>query len=150
MKLKIIKKISAFVTIIMTVYAFSINAFSIIDFSVGESGLINNDSTPYKVSIISGDKIAAVVPIGVGLRGDADGNGEVDLPDAVLIARYMLGTYGNDFVGSKGYTMADTNQDNLVELDDAVNIAKYILASGSHEEKWIAILGKDFFSNTDS
>lgn len=58
------------------------------------------------------------------IRGDANENCEVDLMDAVLIMKHLLGTYEfSEF----GLASADVDYNDEVELLDAVNIQKYIL-----------------------
>ena len=74
------------VSVISSVLYFNYGALSIIDFSAGENELINNETTPFKVNITSGNKIAAVIPVGIGVRGDADESGNVSLYDAIEIS----------------------------------------------------------------
>lgn len=143
MKFKKIKK-----TILCTAFSVlafmtvGIDAFSLIDYSAGESGLVNNESTPYKVNIVAEGKNVAVVPIGIGLRGDADASNDVSIYDAIKIAKHQIGIAGDDFKGSFGYAMADTNSDGNVDIYDAINIAKYLITKGTHDEKWKKILEK--------
>lgn len=121
--------------------AFGLDAFSLVDSGAGESGLIMDDTTPYTVNITSGDKVAAIIPVGVGLRGDADENNSISLYDAIEISGYLIGIAKDDFEQSAGFYWADTNLSGKVDLYDAVNVAKYLITQGSHDEKWQKILG---------
>lgn len=119
---------------------FGMDAFSLIDFSVGESGLISNDTTPYKVNIIADGQIAAVVPIGIGVRGDSDESGDISLYDAIAIAKYIMGIAPEGFEDSLGFAMSDTDLSGNVDLYDAINVARYLITDGTHEERWQKIL----------
>lgn len=142
MKLRKKIKTAACITAAVSAFlSFGMNAFSIIDFSAGESGLICDETTPYKVNIVSEGKNAAVIPVGVGLRGDADGNGSISIIDAIKISRYIIGNAGDDFAGSFGFAMADTNLSGKVDIVDAINVSKYLMTKGTHEERWKIILG---------
>lgn len=124
------------------VLTFGTNAFSLIDDSVGEDKLINNEDTPYRVNIVADGVNAAVVPIGIGFRGDANASGKVDLYDAIRIAEYMAKLTDKGYVDTIGFAMADTNLDSKVDLYDAINVAMYLITSGTHDEKWEKILAK--------
>lgn len=137
---KTLKMLACTVSASVAFLTFGIDAFSLIDFSVGESGLISNDTTPYKVNIIADGQTAAVVPIGIGVRGDADESGDISLYDAVAIAKYIMGIAQEGFESSLGFAMSDTNLSGSVDLYDAVNVARYLITSGTHEERWQKIL----------
>ncbi len=139
-----VKKILSAVGACIAFLAFGMNAFSIVDYSAGESGLISDETTKYKVNMLDADgKNIAVVPVGIGVRGDADGSGSTDLQDAIIIAKYLVGGGEKDFEGSFGYIMSDGNLDKKVDLRDAINVAKYLVTQGSHEERWQKILGNN-------
>ncbi|MCM1226891.1 MAG: dockerin type I domain-containing protein [Clostridium sp.] len=143
MKLKVVlKTIFCTAAAAAAVLTFGINAFSLIDDSVGEDKLINNEDTPYKVNIVADGVNAAVVPIGIGFRGDADSSGGVSLYDAIRIAEYMAKITDKGYEDTIGFAMADTNLDGKVDLYDAINVAKYLITSGTHDEKWEKILAK--------
>lgn len=137
----IIKKIMCSVTTVMAVMIFGLNAFSLLDFGAGESDLINNESTPYKVNIIADNQIVSIVPMGIGLRGDADESGAVSLQDAVEISRSVMNIADENYKNTLGYAMADTNNDGKVSLMDVVNVATYIIRQGTPEERWQNVLG---------
>ncbi len=121
---------------------FGFNAFSIIDYSAGESMLINNASTPSKVNVKSGSVVAAIIPVGVGVRGDADGNGAVDLYDVIKIAKYLIKTTEAGYEDTLGFAMADVDLSKKVDLYDAINVAKYMmLREGTEEQKWVKLTG---------
>lgn len=138
----VLKTIFCMAASVAAVLSFGINTFSLIDDSVGEDSLINNEYTPYKVNIVADGVNAAVVPIGIGFRGDADDSDSVTLYDAIRIAEYMAKITDKDYENTIGFAMADTNLDGKVDLYDAINVAKYLVTSGTHDEKWEKILAK--------
>lgn len=138
---KILKTTLCTAAAVSAFLAFGLDAFSLVDFSAGESGLISNDTTKYKVNITADGKTAAVVPIGIGIRGDADESGDISLYDAVAISKYIMGIAPEGFEDSLGFAMSDTNLSGKVDLYDAINVAKYLITQGTHEERWQAILG---------
>lgn len=137
----IIKKALCAVSAAASLMVFGLDVFSLTDFGAGESGLIDNETTPYSVSIAADGKTVAIIPVGVGLRGDADENDSISLYDAVKISGYLIGKDGEAFEASAGFYYADTNLSGKVDLYDAVNIAKYLITQGSHDERWQEILG---------
>ncbi|MCM1226532.1 MAG: S8 family serine peptidase [Clostridium sp.] len=81
-------------------------------------------------------EILSGVPVKVGLAGDADMNGIVDLYDAIKIAKYMVwqknpnSQYKNEFIGFEGSFeeyLSDCDKDGKIGLYDAVEIAKMLL-----------------------
>lgn len=58
------------------------------------------------------------------IKGDANGNGVIDLEDAILIAKFIINPKTMNLEQQKA---ADYNGDNKVDLQDAVCIAKYLL-----------------------
>ena len=138
---KVIKSVLCTASAAAAIAMYGLDVFSLTDFSAGESGLINDETTPYTVNITAGGKTVSVVPVGVGLRGDADESGNISLYDAVKISGYLIGKSGEDFEESTGFYWADTNLSGKVDLYDAVNIAKYLITSGNHDERWQKILG---------
>lgn len=138
---KIIKTALCTAAAASAILAFGLDAFSLIDFSAGESGLISNDTTPYKVNIVADGKTAAVVPIGIGVRGDSDESGDVSLYDAIIISKYIMGIADKGFENTLGFAMSDTNLNGSVDLYDAINVARYLITNGTHEERWQKILG---------
>jgi pectate lyase C len=56
-----------------------------------------------------------------GMRGDVNGDGQVNIVDALLIAQYYVGLNPSGF----NYAYADTNCDNTVTIVDALLVAQY-------------------------
>ena len=121
---RFIKILACSVSVISSVLYFNYGALSIIDFSAGENELINNETTPFKVNITSGNKIAAVIPVGIGVRGDADESGNVSLYDAIEISKYLINKPKEGYLDSLGFAMSDTDLNGQVDLYDAINVAK--------------------------
>lgn len=143
MKIKrFIKLTACFASIILSVLFLNFGVFSLIDFSAGENELINNETTPFKVNITSNNKIAAVIPVGIGIRGDADESGDVSLYDAIEISKYLIGISREDYPESLGFAMSDTDLNNQVDLYDAINVAKYLIYTGTPEERWERIFNE--------
>lgn len=72
------------------------------------------------------------------IKGDVNGNGEVDIDDAVCILRHLVNKPNDHFVEAA----ADVNGNNEIDIDDAVMILKYLVGkinalsrdSGSHKK----------------
>ena len=58
------------------------------------------------------------------LRGDANGDGVVDIDDAARVAQYLLKL---SEIKSEHMLQADANNDGAVDIDDAARIAQYLL-----------------------
>ena len=58
-----------------------------------------------------------------GVKGDANGNGDVDITDVLMIVDYVLGRINPDF----NYINADVNRDGTVNLSDALYIVDYFI-----------------------
>ena len=58
------------------------------------------------------------------LRGDISGNGEIDLYDAIEIAKYIMGMVSFD---SEQCEVADYDGNGTVDLYDAIGVARYIM-----------------------
>ncbi len=56
-----------------------------------------------------------------GLLGDVNGNGTIDIVDALLVAQYYVGLNPSGFIA----TNADVNRDGSVTIVDALRIAQY-------------------------
>jgi hypothetical protein len=63
------------------------------------------------------------IPIFTVLLGDANGDGVVNISDAVLVVNYILGDRESDII----FENADINQDNEINVTDAVGIVNIIL-----------------------
>ena len=57
-------------------------------------------------------------------NGDISGNGQIDLYDAVIISKYLLGMVE---LSEEEIQIADYNGDGSVDLYDAISIAEYLL-----------------------
>lgn len=73
---------------------------------------------------------------GLGLRGDANNDGSVDIYDTIKVARYMIGA--EKLKVNETY-QADVNGNNKVDLQDAIAISRYTLAADK-TNAWEAIL----------
>jgi len=116
------------------------------------SGAIISDAAPkkadmkYSVGIETDGDQADIIPVGIGLRGDADGDEKLTARDAALIARYranvsMNPNYLPDFENSLGGTMADVDTDGKVSVRDAAAISRYLSQKYSKPDiKWEDVL----------
>ncbi|MCP4104231.1 MAG: CocE/NonD family hydrolase, partial [Desulfobacteraceae bacterium] len=67
-----------------------------------------------------------VVPVGGEYeRGDADGNGEIEIYDALLIAQYDVGLKTQDDI--PGFASADVDGNGKVNIFDALRIAEFVV-----------------------
>lgn len=76
------------------------------------------------------------------VKGDVSGNGEVDLYDAIIIAKYGLGMV--EFTDTLRET-ADYNGDGTVDLYDVIGIASYLLNTGNFTTGWVTENGKKYY-----
>ena len=60
------------------------------------------------------------------MRADVNGDGVIDLRDAVLLMRAAIGTYELTSVGSLAH---DINGDGVINITDAITIMRQVLAS---------------------
>lgn len=65
----------------------------------------------------------ASVTVSDVLKGDANGNGEVDIDDAVCILRRLVNKPNDTFIEAA----ADVNGNNEIDIDDAVMILKFLV-----------------------
>lgn len=79
-----------------------------------------------------------------GIRGDMNGDGEVTLRDATLIAKYL---HDDDY--EKLTVKADYNTDGYVNVRDAAKIAKEIMTSGIYGDKQMMFGDADLSGNVD-
>lgn len=85
---------------------------------VSTSSFTKNDEDIYEKSI------SVAFPISDYMPGDANFDGNVDLYDAIEIAKYLV---DNNYFNSEQYKAADINMDTKVDLYDAIEIAKTLL-----------------------
>jgi len=57
----------------------------------------------------------------VGVKGDANGSGSIDIVDALMVAQYFVGLIPTGFVAAN----ADVNCDGVIDIVDALRIAQY-------------------------
>jgi hypothetical protein len=57
-----------------------------------------------------------------GIRGDVNGDGVVNINDALLIARYVAGLNPPNFILAN----ADYNSDGTVSITDALMVARHV------------------------
>ena len=89
--------------------------------------IMNNNSgdfhaTPAGHSYMKGQILAALVPEEDGLLGDADGSGEVDYVDAMLVLQYHTGVITNDALA---LAQCDVDGSGAVDYVDAMLILQY-------------------------
>ncbi|MBE6844228.1 MAG: hypothetical protein E7508_00750 [Ruminococcus sp.] len=93
---------------------------------------VKDDDMKYTVEIVDADKeVLDIIPIGIGVRGDANTDGKVTVSDASHIARYLANisinkNYMPGFKGSLGEAMGDANADGKLTVSDAAKIARYL------------------------
>lgn len=96
------------------------------------SSAVKNDDMKYSAEIVSADgEVIDIVPIGIGVRGDANSDGEVSVRDAAQVASYLAKysknkNYMPGYRDSLGGAMADANADGKLNVRDAAAIAKYL------------------------
>lgn len=74
----------------------------------------------------------------VALRGDVNGDGNVDLYDAILVTKKMMSI---ENFNKKQDFFANVNEDTAVDLYDAIGICRYGMASDK-ENAWGEIISK--------
>jgi lysophospholipase L1-like esterase len=83
---------------------------------------------PPLAALLSGSTpTSAPTPTG-GTRGDANGNGSIDIVDALLVAQYYVGLNPSGFIPAN----ADTNCDNAINIVDALLIAQLYVGLITH------------------
>lgn len=76
----------------------------------------------YEASELDGTVfIARFISTGTAFPGDADGNGSLNIADAVLALRYAMGLIGEDAIDLLN---ADINSDGSVNISDAIEILR--------------------------
>ncbi len=114
---------------VVIVIAFSLSAVVI------AGAAVKNDDMKYSVDIVDADgqKIADIpsIPIGIGLRGDANSDNKVNARDAAQVASYLAKSSTNKnhmpgYKNSLGGAMADANADGKLNVRDAAAIAGYL------------------------
>ena len=102
----------------------STNGTSSLNLSVTTFKDATNDTNPIPYIVQNGTYITA-------LNGDVNGDGVVDIADAMYLAKHVLGKSGFEetLVGA-----ADVNGDGVVDIADAMYLAKHVLGKSGFEE----------------
>lgn len=101
----------------------------------------------YSVGIKVGGMTAGYVPVGIGTRGDANGDGNLSAGDAAYIASYRANAsidpdYMPEYEYSLNGAMADADNNGKVSAGDAAAIAKFLaMRSINADITWEEILG---------
>ncbi|MCP4112977.1 MAG: hypothetical protein GY749_46860 [Desulfobacteraceae bacterium] len=66
-----------------------------------------------------------MIPARAYERGDADGNGEIEIYDALIIAQYDVGLKTQDEL--PGFASADVDGNGKVNIFDALRIAEFVV-----------------------
>ena len=82
----------------------------------------------YTYDAVGNRKSQTVTIVKVIVKGDANGDGTVDVEDVVAIVNKILGSPAANF----NETAADVNGDGKIDVDDVVAVVNIILDSGSH------------------
>ncbi len=99
-----------------------------------------NDDMKFTAQIVDeSQNVLDTIPFGIGVRGDANGNGKLDIRDAALITRNLAKSYFDpnlmpEFLNTLGGAMADANNDGKVNVRDAAAIARLMAARYVHPE----------------
>lgn len=107
-----------------------VTAVSYIKFNSVPSEVYDGINEYYNIPVraeykgIQTESIITVKIKGRIILGDVSGNKKVDLQDAILIAKYLLGStkFDNDQMKA-----ADYNENGTIDLLDVIGIAKYLL-----------------------
>lgn len=137
------------------------NIYSLSTLSLGSENLTGNDGTIRKLTLQIDDNMpegtyavsikkasyaklngalvklqntTSSVKVEDYILGDVNGNGQVDIGDAVSVVNYLVGKESHNFVEKA----ADTNKNGQVDIGDAVSIVNFLVGktiSFSREEK---------------
>ena len=105
---------------------------------VGKSGdtcSLNLSVTTFKDATPVGNEMPYIVRNGTYtillLNGDVNGDGVVDLHDALYLAKHVLGITGFEVIIVEA---ADVNDDKVIDIADAMYLTKYVLGIAGFEE----------------
>jgi len=102
--------------------------------SIGDTCSLNLCVTTFKDATQEGDEMPYVVHNGTytaALNGDVNGNGVVDIHDAMYLAKHVLGIAGFEAIIVEA---ADVNDDKVIDIADAMYLAKHVLRIAGFEE----------------
>ena len=113
-------------------------AFANVTFEpIGNSGdtcSLNLSVTTFKDATPIGNEMPYIVRNGtyaILLNGDVNGDGVVDMHDAMYLAKHVLGITGFEVIIVEA---ADVNDDKVIDIADSMYLAKYVLGIAGFEE----------------
>lgn len=120
--------------------AYNIGVKNVSDLATADNTTITDYNVKNsKVEVVEEAKAVTnyiVTDNGLGLRGDVNNDGSVDVYDAIKVAKYMV---GKEKLMVNETCLADVNQNNKVELQDTIAISRYTLAA-EKSNAWESIL----------
>ena len=102
--------------------------------SAGGTCFLNLSVTTFKDATAVGNPMPYVVKNGTytaAMNGDVNGNGVVDMHDAMYLAKHVLNTPGFTEIVAEA---ADVNGDGGVTSHDVMYLAKYLIGIGGYDE----------------
>lgn len=93
------------------------------DMGVWETRMVLTDGTPVVPETAPG--IVEILPAAMFIRGDANGDGLVDIGDAMFVLAYLVGT-----VSSSCPDPLDVNADGVLDLSDFTYLTHYLFQNG--------------------
>lgn len=111
---------------------------------------VNRGTSPdmkYSAGVKVNGMTAGYVPVGIGIRGDANNDGTLTAADAAYIANYLANksidpNYMPDFEDSLGGAMADADDNGRLSARDSASIAKYLAVKSIDPDiTWEGVLG---------
>ena len=90
-----------------------------------EDAAVKASHAYFTAAIAQGDQLTSI-PIRVGLLGDVNGDGLVNITDVVLLVDYVLGINDPSFIKAN----ADINADDSINILDATLLVNIIMEKG--------------------
>ena len=100
----------------------------------GDTCSLNLSVTTFKDATPIGNEMPYIVRNGtyaILLNGDVNGDGVVDMHDAMYLAKHVLGITGFEVIIVEA---ADVNDDKVIDIADSMYLAKYVLGIAGFEE----------------
>ncbi len=106
--------------------------FTIDPTKIGSGGQTNARLTDYVMNLGNGETLSGTFPLAI-LPGDANGDGDVTITDAVAVVNYILGNPSENFNKAAANVNGDTDEDGepIISITDAVGIVNIILNKGA-------------------